>query len=129
MQLRATLMVFCLSLLLHPCNASSQSYPTIYVGLVSITPSNTPVLAGVDGGYFKKQGLEVKPLVLSGSSTALSAMLAGEVQMISIAGSGLINAHLAGGDAIMVAGTVNFAPYELIVAKEKIGRASCRERV
>jgi len=75
-------------------------------------------LAGVDGGYFKKQGLEVKPLVLSGSSTALSAMLAGEVQMISIAGSGLINAHLAGGDAIMVAGTVNFAPYELIVAKE-----------
>ncbi|MBI3061913.1 MAG: ABC transporter substrate-binding protein [Deltaproteobacteria bacterium] len=118
MQLRATLMVFCLSLLLYPCSASSQSYPTIYVGLVSITPSNTPVLAGVDGGYFKKQGLEVKPLVLSGSSTALSAMLAGEVQMISIAGSGLINAHLAGGDAIMVAGTVNFAPYELIVAKE-----------
>lgn len=118
MKVRAVLMVFCLSLLLHPCSASSQSYPTIYVGLVSITPSNTPVLAGVDGGYFKKQGLEVKPLVLSGSSTALSAMLAGEVQMISIAGSGLINAHLAGGDAIMVAGTVNFAPYELIVAKE-----------
>ena len=107
-----------LSLLLHPCKASSQNYPPIYVGLVSITPSNTPILAGVDGGYFKKQGLEVKPLVLSGSSTALSAMLAGEVQMISIAGSGLINAHLAGGDAIMVAGTVNFAPYELIVSKE-----------
>ncbi len=118
MRARVILAVFFISFLLCPYGASAQSYPTIYVGLVSITPSNTPILAGVDGGYFKKQGLDVKPLVLSGSSTALSAMLAGEVQMISIAGSGLINAHLAGGDAIMVAGTVNFAPYELIVAKE-----------
>jgi len=118
MRARVILEVFFISFLLCPDGASAQSYPTIYVGLVSITPSNTPILAGVDGGYFKKQGLDVKALVLSGSSTALSAMLAGEVQMISIAGSGLINAHLAGGDAIMVAGTVNFAPYELIVAKE-----------
>lgn len=117
MKVRAVLMVFCLSLLLHPCSASSQSYPTIYVGLVSITPSNASVLAGTDGGYFKKHGLDVKPLVLAGSSTALAAMLSGEVSLISIAGSGLINAHLAGRDAVMAAGMVNFAPYDLIVAK------------
>lgn len=117
MKVRAVLMVFCLSLLLHPRSASSQSYPTIYVGLVSITPSNASVLAGTDGGYFKKHGLDVKPLVLAGSSTALAAMLSGEVSLISIAGSGLINAHLAGRDAVMAAGMVNFAPYDLIVAK------------
>lgn len=117
MKVRAVVMVFCLSLLLHPCSASSQSYPTIYVGLVSITPSNASVLAGTDGGYFKKHGLDVKPLVLAGSSTALAAMLSGEVSLISIAGSGLINAHLAGRDAVMAAGMVNFAPYDLIVAK------------
>lgn len=117
MKVRVVLMVFCLSLLLHPCSASSQSYPTIYVGLVSITPSNASVLAGTDGGYFKKHGLDVKPLVLAGSSTALAAMLSGEVSLISIAGSGLINAHLAGRDAVMAAGMVNFAPYDLIVAK------------
>ena len=117
MQLRAMLTVFCLSLLLHPCSASSQSYPTIYVGLVSITPSNAAVLAAVDGGYFKKQGLDVKPLVMAGSSTALAAMLSGEVNFITIAGSGLINTYLAGRDAVMIAGIINFAPYDLIVAK------------
>jgi len=101
-----------------PAPAWSQKIPTVYVGLVSVTPSNAPVLAGVDGGYFKKHGLDVKPLIMSGSSTALSAMLAGEVGLISIAGSGLINVHLAGRDAVMVAGMVNFAPYELIVSKE-----------
>ncbi len=119
MRVRTVIAAFFLMLLLQPYDhASAQNYPTVYVGLVSITPSNAAVLAGVDGGYFKKHGLDVKPLVLAGSSTALAAMLAGEVQLISIAGSGLINAHLAGGDVVMVAGMVNFAPYDLIVSKD-----------
>lgn len=109
---------FILSVLLYPFPAISQTYPTVYVGLVSVTPTNAPVLAAVDGGYFKKYGLDVKPLVMSGSSTALAAMLSGEVNLITIAGSGVINAHLAGRDAVMIAGTVNFAPYELVVSKE-----------
>jgi ABC-type nitrate/sulfonate/bicarbonate transport system substrate-binding protein len=98
--------------------AWAQTSPTIYVGLVSITPTNAPVLAGVDGDYFKKYGLDVKPLVMSGSSTAISAMLSGEVSFITIAGSGIINAYLAGRDAAMIAGTVNYAPYELVVSKD-----------
>lgn len=97
--------------------AAPQTSKPVYVGLVSITPSNGPVLAGVDGGYFKKRGLDVRPLVMSGSSTALAAMLSGDVGLIAVAGSGLINAYLGGRDAVMVAGLVNFAPYELIVAK------------
>src|SRR3990172_5698682 len=114
---RAIFAAFFLFLLLGPFDALSQSYPTVYVGLVSITPSNTAVLAAAEGGFFKKHGLDVRPLILAGSSTALAAMLSGEVSVISIAGSGLINAYLAGRDAVMIAGIINFAPYDLIVAK------------
>src|ERR1051325_6599041 len=96
----------------------AQKAPTIYVGLVSVTPTNTPLLCAVEGGYFKKYGLDVKPLVMSGSSTALAALLSEEMSFITIAGSGVINAHLAGRDAVMIAGTVNYAPYEMIVSKE-----------
>jgi len=99
-------------------NAFAQTSPTIYVGLVSITPTNAPDLAGADGGFFKKYGLDVKPLVMSGSSTAIASMLSGEMSFITIAGSGIINAYLAGSDAVMIAGTVNYAPYELVVSKE-----------
>lgn len=105
------------SFLLAAAPAAPQALKPVYVGLVSITPSNGPVLAGVDGGYFKKYGLDVKPLVMSGSSTALAAMLSGDVGLIAVAGSGLINAYLGGRDAVMIAGLVNFAPYDLIVAK------------
>lgn len=118
MRVKANLsaLLVCLPIL-FPLAASAQASRSLYVGLVSITPSNAPVLAAVDGGYFKKQGLDVKPVVMAGSSTAIAAMLSGEVSMITIAASGLINAYLAGRDAVMIAGIVNFAPYELIVAK------------
>ena len=105
------------SLLLQIPAASAQSLKTVYIGLVSITPSNASVIAAADGGYFKKQGLDSKPLVMSGSTTALAAMLSGDVGFINVAGSGLINAYLGGRDAVMVSGLVNFAPYDLIVAK------------
>lgn len=97
---------------------SAQGAPTIYVGLVSVTPTNAPVLSAVEGGYFRKYGLDVKPLVMSGSSTALAALLSEEMSFITIAGSGVINAHLAGRDAVMIAGTVNYAPYEMVVSKD-----------
>jgi ABC-type nitrate/sulfonate/bicarbonate transport system substrate-binding protein len=118
MRTRIGFAAFCLFFLSLPLPAFPQNFPTMYIGLVSITPSNAPVLAAYDGGYFKKQGLEVKPLIMSGSSTAVAALLSGNVNLVSMAGSGLINAHLGGTDAVMVAGMVNFAPYELIVGKE-----------
>ncbi|MGE5820922.1 MAG: ABC transporter substrate-binding protein [Deltaproteobacteria bacterium] len=105
------------SLLASMDPAAAQGLRTAYVGLVSITPSNGPILAAADGGYFKKYGLDGKPLVMSGSSTALAAMLSGDVGFINVAGSGLVNAYLGGRDAVMIAGLVNFAPYDLIVAK------------
>ena len=112
-----SLTVFFFSLLAGAPYLGAQNMPTIYVGLVSVTPSNTPVLSAVDGGYFKKYGLNVVPVVMSGSSTALSALLSGEMSFITIAGSGVINAYIGGRDAVMIAGTVNHAPYELVVAK------------
>ena len=117
MRMRSALAVFFLAVF---CSlpAFAQTAPTIYVGLVSITPSNAPVLAAQDGGFFKKYNLDVKPLVMSGSSTAVAAMLSGNVQLVSMAAANVINAHLGGTDGVMVAGMVNFAPYELVVAKD-----------
>jgi len=116
-RLKTFLAIFFFGLLAAAPRLGAQSMPTIYVGLVSVTPSNAPVLSAVDGGYFKKYGLNVVPVVMSGSSTALSALLSGEMRFITIAGSGVINAYLGGRDAVMIAGTVNHAPYELVVGK------------
>ncbi|HMA81614.1 MAG TPA: hypothetical protein VKR81_12025, partial [Candidatus Binatia bacterium] len=86
-RMQAFFAVYLFSLLVGVPFLGAQNVPTIYVGLVSVTPSNTPVLSAVDGGYFKKYGLNVVPVVMSGSSTALSALLSGEMSFITIAGS------------------------------------------
>jgi ABC-type nitrate/sulfonate/bicarbonate transport system substrate-binding protein len=117
-RLQTFIAIFFFSLLTGVPQLDAQDMPTIYVGLVSVTPSNTPVLSAVDGGYFKEYGLNVVPVVMSGSSTALAALLSGEMSFITIAGSGVINAYLGGRDALMIAGTVNHAPYELVVPKD-----------
>ena len=111
-------MFFLLSLIMGLASAAAQSQRPINVGLVTITTANAPILAASDGGYFKKYGLDVRNIVMTGSSVALSSMIAGEVTMVNVAGSGLINSYIAGADASMVAGLVNFAPYDLIVSKE-----------
>jgi NitT/TauT family transport system substrate-binding protein len=118
LQVRSLLIITFLAVLIPAADLTAQTVPTIYVGLVSISPANAPMLATVDGGYFRKYGLDVKPLVMSGSSTAIAALLSGNVSFITIAGSGVINAHLSGSDAIMIAGTMNFPPYELVVSRD-----------
>src|SRR5258705_2556391 len=76
-------------------SVSAQYQRPIYVGLVTITTANAPILAASDGGYFKKYGLDVRNIVMTGSSVALSSMIAGENTMGNLAGSGLLNSYLA----------------------------------
>jgi ABC-type nitrate/sulfonate/bicarbonate transport system substrate-binding protein len=110
MRFKSFSLVFVVSFLICIGSVSAQSQRPIYVGLVTITTANAPILAVSDGGYFKKYGLDVKSIVMTGSSVALSSMIAGEVTMINVAVSGLINSYLAGADATMVAGLVNSPP-------------------
>src|SRR5258706_14343376 len=118
LKMAALLCILCF-ITLRVGGVSAQNQRPIYVGLVTIPTANAPILAASDGGYFKKYGLDVRNIVMTGSSVALSSMIAGEVSMVNVAGSGLINnSYLAGADATMVAGLVNFAPYDLIVSKE-----------
>jgi hypothetical protein len=55
---------------------------------------------------------------MSVSSTALAALLSEEMSFFTIAGSGVINAHLAGRDPVMIARSVNYAPYEMVLSKD-----------
>src|SRR5258705_118147 len=109
-------LLFSLTLCVGDVTAQYQS--RIYVSLVTIITANAPILAASDGGYFKKYGFGGGNIVMTGSSVALLSMIAGEMTMVNVAGSGLINSYLAGAAATMVAGLVNFAPYDLVVSKE-----------
>ena len=101
--------------------AAAQGLRTAYVGLVSITPSNGPILAAADGGYFKKYGLDVELIHIPSSSRGIQAILAGEIAFSFMDGSNAAQANLKGANLALVAGATNRQVFSLM-AKPDIKR-------
>lgn len=74
---------------------------------VAITANQTPVMLAKEGGYFEAQGLDVDLRHISGSVTAVSSLLSGEVQVVQVAGAAVVAARVNGAPVKMVAGFVN----------------------
>jgi NitT/TauT family transport system substrate-binding protein len=64
---------------------------------------------------FEKYGLEVKLVYINSGTKAVTALLAGDVDICQIAGSAVVNAVAAGQDAVMIAGLYNTYPASLMV--------------
>ena len=67
-----------------------------------------------DGGYFDKYGTNFDLSYLNGSTTAIAALLARDVDVASVAGSAIVGAQAAGQDIIMVAGFLNQAVFRIL---------------
>ena len=72
----------------------------------SMAPS--PVWAAQDRGFFKRNGLDAEVVMVSSGVIALQALLAGEVEIIVVSGSSLVNSRLSGADTVMVATLVPY---------------------
>ncbi len=72
----------------------------------SMAPS--PVWVAQDRGFFKRNNLDAEVVVVSSGVIALQALLAGEVEIIVVSGSSLVNSRLSGADTVMVATLVPY---------------------
>ena len=75
-----------------------------------------------DLGLYKKYGLDAELLFIPSTTTSVSSLVAGDVQVANASGGGVASAVVAGADLVMVACYVNSLPYELVV-NEKIKSA------
>jgi NitT/TauT family transport system substrate-binding protein len=66
-------------------------------------------------GFYKKNALEAELLFIPSTTTSVSSLLAGDVQVANASGGGVASAVVAGADLLMVACYLNSLPYELIV--------------
>ncbi|MBI4529112.1 MAG: ABC transporter substrate-binding protein [Deltaproteobacteria bacterium] len=78
------------------------------------SPAHAPLWAAVDTGIFKKFGLDVEYLAITGGTPAVQALIAGELQVIFSTGALVVNANLQGADLKIIAGGINFFPSKLI---------------
>jgi NitT/TauT family transport system substrate-binding protein len=77
--------------------------------------SNAVRYVAQERGFYKKNSLEAELLFIPSTTTSVSSLLAGDVQVANASGGGVASAVVAGADLLMVACYLNSLPYELIV--------------
>ncbi len=81
----------------------------------ALESSNSVWYLAQDRGFYKKTGLDVDLLFIPSTTTSVSSLVAGDVQMANASGGGVASAVVAGADLVLVSCYLNSLPYELVV--------------
>jgi NitT/TauT family transport system substrate-binding protein len=84
----------------------------------SIGGSQAVLWIAKEAGFFKRNGLNVEPVYVSGGPANVAALLSGEASFSQNAGPPVLGADLKGADIVFMAGVVNQLPYVLISSKD-----------
>lgn len=118
LKVRSVLYLLLISLLglsiLSSCFAVAQERLRIaYAGGASVVP----VWIIQEKGLLKRQGISGELIQISASTTALQALLAGEVELVVTSAATLVSSRLAGVDVIMIMAIVPTFPSHLMVSR------------
>ena len=86
----------------------------VHVGYSALSGDQLPVWVGKETGPFEKNGLDVQPIFFTGGSTAILALVSGDVPITQVSGPGLVSSALAGSEAVFIAGGMTSLNYVLM---------------
>ena len=95
----------------HAQQRVAASYP-------GIAGYNIPFWVALDGGEFKKAGLAVDPVMISGGSKSMQALLSGGLDFAQVSGGVSVQANLSGADVTILATAANSMSAGVIAAKD-----------
>ena len=98
---------------LFPRDAWSQE--KIRLAHSALESSNGVWYVAQDRGFYKKHGLDADLLFIPSTTTSVSSLVAGDVQVANASGGGVASAVVAGADLVLVSCYLNSLPYELVV--------------
>jgi ABC-type nitrate/sulfonate/bicarbonate transport system substrate-binding protein len=87
----------------------------VRVAISSISTSQVNVWVPLDAGFFKKQGLDVELVYISGAPVGAAALMSGEVAISQGGVVGSITANMKGSGTYIVLGGAERFPYQLVV--------------
>ena len=88
------------------------------VGYSAVSADQAPSWIAKETGIFKRNGLDVQLIYFTGGTTAVQALVSGEVPISQVAGPAVVNSGLAGSDIVMVAGGATSLDYWLMSRPE-----------
>jgi NitT/TauT family transport system substrate-binding protein len=99
-------------------SATAQTLPTVTIGKAVDTIPFTVVDVAIDEGFFKKNGVDVKEVLVQGSSAASAAMVGGSLQFACEAAVPLMLARSHGVPIIAVDALDNSVTLQVLASKQ-----------
>ncbi|MGZ9272078.1 MAG: ABC transporter substrate-binding protein [Candidatus Binatia bacterium] len=110
--LYVALVLLLAQLFLAPKAPAQMTRPN--VGYSAISADQLPAWVAKDAGIFAKHGLDVELIFFTGGSTAILALVSGDVPITQVSGPGLVSSGLGGSDAVFVAAGITSLNYVLM---------------
>lgn len=64
--------------------------------------------------FFRQQDIEIEDILMSSGSLSAQALASGAVKVVLTTGAVALQANIAGGEMVIIAGTVNRLPYQIV---------------
>jgi NitT/TauT family transport system substrate-binding protein len=93
---------------------ASAQMTRLNVGYSAVSADQLPAWVAKDAGIFAKYGLDVQLIYFTGGSTAILALVSGDVPITQVSGPGLVSSVLGGSDAVFVAAGIISLNYVLM---------------
>ena len=87
----------------------------IKIAYSSADASNTVWFTALDGGMYRKYGLDVELIFIQSSTMSVSTVVSGDIQVANSSGGAVASAVVGGANLVMTACYINTLPYELVV--------------
>jgi len=100
-----------LAVALAPAAAHAQPLKKVTVVYTIVSGDSVAFWVAEEKGFFKKYGLDADLKFITGSNQTIASMMAGQVDFTNAGGGAVVDADLAGGDAVMIGSLV---PYFLM---------------
>lgn len=88
----------------------------VRVAISSISTSQVNVWVPLDTGFFKKHGLDIELVYISGAPIGAAALMSGEVAISQGGVAGSITSNMRGSGTFIILGGADRFPYQLIAA-------------
>ena len=114
---RTGLILLVLALLsFHP--SASFALERLRIGLSSVSAMHGALWVAQDKGLFRKYGIEPELIIIGGSASGISALIAGDIQLLDGGGDAVINASLRGADVILAGSVLNKGVQQVMARPE-----------
>ena len=94
--------------------SAQEKLEKMRVGYSAHAGALAPIWITKESGSFRKYGLDVDLVFISGGPTTAAALISGEVQVATVGGPAVVASNLGGSDMVLIGGIVNKFAFQVV---------------